>query len=152
MSKIRVVHYINQFFANIGGEEKADYPAELRVGEVVGRGERPAAVGVHEEGVVLRVVVVVDGGDVERHPPERLDERGLAEVEGDDRLEELGVVVDADLVVVERAQPAERRHVHPHARRRPVEALDWRRRGGDEEMDRFVGRGGSSVAPRGVVG
>ncbi len=22
MSKIRVVHYINQFFANIGGEEK----------------------------------------------------------------------------------------------------------------------------------
>ena len=27
MSKIRVVHYINQFFANIGGEEKADYPA-----------------------------------------------------------------------------------------------------------------------------
>ena len=25
MSKIRVVHYINQFFANIGGEEKADY-------------------------------------------------------------------------------------------------------------------------------
>ena len=38
MSKIRVVHYINQFFANIGGEEKADYPAELRVGEVVGPG------------------------------------------------------------------------------------------------------------------
>ena len=38
MSKIRVVHYINQFFANIGGEEKADYPVELRVGEVVGPG------------------------------------------------------------------------------------------------------------------
>ncbi|MGF6366853.1 betaine reductase [Aequitasia blattaphilus] len=38
MSKIRVVHYINQFFANIGGEEKADFPAELRVGEVVGPG------------------------------------------------------------------------------------------------------------------
>ena len=38
MSKIRVVHYINRFFANIGGEEKADYPAELRVGEVVGPG------------------------------------------------------------------------------------------------------------------
>ena len=35
MSKIRVVHYINQFFANIGGEEKADYPAELRVGDVL---------------------------------------------------------------------------------------------------------------------
>ena len=38
MSKIKVVHYINQFFANIGGEEKADYPAEKRPGEVVGPG------------------------------------------------------------------------------------------------------------------
>lgn len=39
MSKIKVVHYINQFFAQIGGEEKADYPAELRVGEIVGPGQ-----------------------------------------------------------------------------------------------------------------
>ena len=38
MSKLRVVHYINQFFAGIGGEEKADTPAELRVGEVLGPG------------------------------------------------------------------------------------------------------------------
>ena len=38
MGKIKVVHYINQFFANIGGEEKADYPAELRKGEAVGPG------------------------------------------------------------------------------------------------------------------
>ena len=30
--KIRVVQYINQFFAQIGGEEKADIPAELREG------------------------------------------------------------------------------------------------------------------------
>lgn len=37
MSKIRYVHYINQFFANIGGEEKADYQPELRKG-VVGPG------------------------------------------------------------------------------------------------------------------
>ena len=29
MSKIKVVHYINQFFAQIGGEEKADYPANF---------------------------------------------------------------------------------------------------------------------------
>lgn len=35
---IRIVHYINQFFAQIGGEEKASYEAELRVGEVVGPG------------------------------------------------------------------------------------------------------------------
>ena len=34
MAKLRVVHYINQFFANIGGEEKADYQPELREGFV----------------------------------------------------------------------------------------------------------------------
>ena len=38
MAKLKVVHYINQFFAQIGGEEKADYPAELRKGEIVGPG------------------------------------------------------------------------------------------------------------------
>ncbi len=37
MSKLRVVHYINQFFAGIGGEEKANIPPELREG-VVGPG------------------------------------------------------------------------------------------------------------------
>lgn len=34
MSKLRVVHYINQFFAQIGGEEKADIPPEKREGAV----------------------------------------------------------------------------------------------------------------------
>lgn len=38
MSKIKVVHYINQFFAQIGGEEMAHIPAEIRVGEIVGPG------------------------------------------------------------------------------------------------------------------
>ena len=37
MSKIKVVHYINQFYAGIGGEEKADIKPELREG-VVGPG------------------------------------------------------------------------------------------------------------------
>lgn len=32
--KIRVVHYINQFFAGIGGEERADAPPERRAGAV----------------------------------------------------------------------------------------------------------------------
>lgn len=31
---LKVVHYINQFFAQIGGEEKADYPPEYREGAV----------------------------------------------------------------------------------------------------------------------
>ena len=34
---LRVVHYINQFFANVGGEEMADYKPELREG-IVGPG------------------------------------------------------------------------------------------------------------------
>lgn len=33
---IKVVHYINQFFAQIGGEEKAHIPAERHDGEVMG--------------------------------------------------------------------------------------------------------------------
>lgn len=37
MGKLKVVHYINQFFAGIGGEEKADYKPEMREG-VVGPG------------------------------------------------------------------------------------------------------------------
>lgn len=37
MSKKKVVHYINQFFAGIGGEEKADHKPEVREG-VVGPG------------------------------------------------------------------------------------------------------------------
>jgi len=37
MSKIKVVHYINNFFAGIGGEEKANIPPEIRPG-VVGPG------------------------------------------------------------------------------------------------------------------
>ena len=34
MAKIKVVQYINQFFAQIGGEEMADYKPELRQGPV----------------------------------------------------------------------------------------------------------------------
>ena len=56
MSKLRVVHYINQFFANIGGEEKADYPAELRVGEVVGPGMALAQKFGEEAEIVATIV------------------------------------------------------------------------------------------------
>jgi betaine reductase len=34
MAKLRIVHYINQFFAQIGGEEKADHKPESREGFV----------------------------------------------------------------------------------------------------------------------
>lgn len=35
---LKAVHYINQFFANIGGEEKADIPVEFHDGQVMGPG------------------------------------------------------------------------------------------------------------------
>ncbi len=38
MAELKAVHYINQFFANIGGEEKADIPVEFHDGEVMGPG------------------------------------------------------------------------------------------------------------------
>lgn len=37
MAKYRIVHYVNQFFAGIGGEEKADHKPEIREG-VLGPG------------------------------------------------------------------------------------------------------------------
>ena len=43
MAKYKVVHYINQFFAGIGGEEKADHMPEVRQGAVgPGRGLQAA--------------------------------------------------------------------------------------------------------------
>ena len=59
MSKIRVVHYINQFFANIGGEEKADYPAELRTGEKIGPG-LALTQQIREEAEIVATIVCGD--------------------------------------------------------------------------------------------
>ncbi len=57
MEKIRVVHYINQFFAGIGGEEKADYKPEVREG-VVGPG---MALNAGFKGEVEIVATVICG-------------------------------------------------------------------------------------------
>ena len=56
---IRIVHYINQFFAQIGGEEKASYEAELRVGEVVGPGLALQA-GFKGEAEIVATIVCGD--------------------------------------------------------------------------------------------
>ncbi|MDF2546744.1 MAG: beta-aspartate methyltransferase [Anaerosolibacter sp.] len=55
MSKIRVVHYINQFFAGIGGEEKADIKPEVREG-VVGPGAALNAAFGGEAEIVATVI------------------------------------------------------------------------------------------------
>ena len=51
----RVVHYINQFFAGIGGEEKADVPPEIRDG-VVGPGAALKAAFGSDAEIVATVV------------------------------------------------------------------------------------------------
>ncbi|SHJ44638.1 glycine reductase [Hespellia stercorisuis DSM 15480] len=56
MSKLRVVQYINQFFANIGGEEKADIAPEIRVGEIIGPGQAFAAAFGDEAEIVATVI------------------------------------------------------------------------------------------------
>lgn len=58
MDKLRVVHYINQFFAGIGGEEKADHKPEVREG-VVGPGMALQA-GFKGEAEIIATVICGD--------------------------------------------------------------------------------------------
>ncbi len=58
MGKIRVVHYINQFFAGIGGEEKADHKPEVREG-VVGPGMALNA-GFKDEAEIVATIICGD--------------------------------------------------------------------------------------------
>ena len=60
MGKIRIVHYINQFFAQIGGEEMADHPAELRKGEVLGPG-LAFSQALGDEAEIIATIVCGDG-------------------------------------------------------------------------------------------
>ncbi len=55
LGKIKVVHYINQFFAGIGGEEKADHKPEVREG-AVGPGMAMNAAFKGEAEVVATVI------------------------------------------------------------------------------------------------
>ena len=59
MAKIKVVHYINQFFAGIGGEEKADIPAELHKGEAIGPG-MAFNTGFGDEAEIVATIVCGD--------------------------------------------------------------------------------------------
>lgn len=52
---LKIVHYINQFFAQIGGEEKADIPAELRDG-IVGPGTAFNAAFKGEAEIIATVI------------------------------------------------------------------------------------------------
>lgn len=74
MSKIKVVHYINNFFAGIGGEEKADIPPQVREG-VVGPGMALQS-AFKEEAEVVATVICGDsyfGENIEDAKAELLD-------------------------------------------------------------------------------
>lgn len=58
MAKYKVVHYINQFFAGIGGEDKADYKPEVRE-EVLG----PGLALAQELGDEFEIVATIICGD-----------------------------------------------------------------------------------------
>jgi glycine reductase len=58
MGKIRIVHYINQFFAGIGGEEKADHKPEVRE-SVIGPGLAIQA-GFKDEAEIVATVICGD--------------------------------------------------------------------------------------------
>ena len=74
MAKIRIVHYINQFFAGIGGEEKADIKPEVREG-AVGPGMAIQA-GFGGEAEIVATVICGDsyfGENIEAAKEEVLD-------------------------------------------------------------------------------
>jgi len=52
----RVVHYINQFYAGIGGEEKADQTPILKKGEVVGPGQALQALWKDDVEIIATIV------------------------------------------------------------------------------------------------
>lgn len=74
MKKIRVVHYINQFFAGIGGEEKADIKPELREGIVGPGAELQKNFG--EDAEIVATIICGDsyfGENIEKASQEILD-------------------------------------------------------------------------------
>lgn len=74
MGKIKVVHYINQFFAGIGGEEEADHKPEVRE-EAVGPGLALQA-GFKDEAEIVATVICGDsyfGENMEKAKEEVLE-------------------------------------------------------------------------------
>jgi len=56
--KYRVVHYLNQFYAGIGGEEKANIPPQMKEG-IVGPG-KPLQDALGEEGEIVATMICGD--------------------------------------------------------------------------------------------
>lgn len=74
MAKYRVVHYINQFFAGIGGEEKADHRPEVRE-EIIGPGLALNA-GFKGEAEIIATIICGDsyfGENIEEAKKEILE-------------------------------------------------------------------------------
>jgi glycine reductase len=63
MDPIRVVHYVNQFFGGIGGEEHANVPVQVRKGGV-GPG-RALQVALGKDGTIVATIICGDNHFVE---------------------------------------------------------------------------------------
>jgi len=74
MAKLKVVHYINQFYAGIGGEEMAHVPPEIRQGAVGPGAALQAAFGENAE----IVQTIVCGDSYFNENPEKAKEQILA--------------------------------------------------------------------------
>ena len=58
MAKYKIVHYLNQFFGGIGGEDKADFQPEVRE-EIIGPGMALNA-GLGDEYEIVATVICGD--------------------------------------------------------------------------------------------
>ncbi len=85
MEPLRAVHYLNNFFAGVGGEDKADMPVEVRRG-AVGPG---APLEAHWKGDAKIVATVVCGDNYFQHHSDEVIAR-VAEVA---RAEKAGMLV-----------------------------------------------------------
>ena len=63
MTKLRVIHYVNQFFGGLGGEEEANAPVEVREGPV-GPG-RALQQALGDSGDVVATIICGDNFFVE---------------------------------------------------------------------------------------
>ena len=72
---VRVVHYLNQFFGGLGGEDKANLPVEIRDGPVGPGRALQAALG--ERGQVTATLIGGDNYVSERGEEARATIRGV---------------------------------------------------------------------------
>ena len=128
MKKIRVVHYLNQFFAQIGGEDKADVAPEVRDG-VIGPGRALQHLRHRKHEVLLFHILAPEEIDFPFDRPTRFKD-----------LERIGQEVRADARRL-RAEYRSNFQAHQEELRRKARDLrvDYHLLRTDEPVDRALG-------------